>query len=127
LTSGGGGRGVTGSVSLLRDAEQAALIIDPNVTSDAGLNGLMQSVGEFMLLDEEGGAHGGRAIRDHLGKADGWLRERLQASYEAFIIDPWKRNAAIFFRDTFGAAVIVVHNRNSGMGYSITSAFPIFD
>lgn len=46
---------------------------------------------------------------------------------EAYALRPWDISAPIFFRDTFGAAVIVVYNRKARDGYSIITAFPFFD
>ncbi len=189
-SGGGGGGGVAGSVSLLSDVEQVALNIDPNVVSDAGLGGLIQSVGDFIvnLLDEEGGVHKGHAIQDHVGRTDEWLRDRIRNSYddrlgfliqrdtragtfpsveaanklvnsilsrnlqivtevaagrigraalramfgsptgrEAYTVDSWKRNAPIFFRVTYGAAVVIIHDKRKPKGYSVLTAFPIFD
>jgi hypothetical protein len=81
-TGGGGGGGVTGSVSLLGDAEQVALNIDPNVATDVGLADLFQSVADVLvnLLDEEGGAHDGHAIREHVGKSDAQLIRATELS-----------------------------------------------
>ena len=78
-TSGGG---VTGSVSLLSDGEQVALNIDPNVAADTGLGDLLHSVADFLvnLADEEGGAHGGHAIQEHVGKDQIYLINRIRAS-----------------------------------------------
>ncbi|RTL89140.1 MAG: hypothetical protein EKK29_03420 [Hyphomicrobiales bacterium] len=46
---------------------------------------------------------------------------------EAYTVDSWKRNAPIFFRTTYGAAVVIIHDKRRAKGYSVLTAFPIFD
>lgn len=43
---------------------------------------------------------------------------------EAYMPKPWQPGSAIFFRDTFGAAVVIVHNSKSFKGFSVITAFP---
>lgn len=69
---------------MLDPTDQVALNINPKVARDSGFSSLIQSIGEFIvnLLDEEGGAHKGHAIQDHVGRTDEWLRERIRNSYD---------------------------------------------
>lgn len=69
---------------MLDPTDQVALNINPKVARDSGFSSLIQSIGEFIvnLLDEEGGAHKGHAIQDHVDRTDEWLRERTRNSYD---------------------------------------------
>ncbi len=163
-TGDGGGGGFSGSVGLLDDSL--------SFSDDLGANPTIQQIADNQLVDlrdEEGGVHEGHSIRDHVGKTDNQLRDRIRDSYEehgwlwverdtragsfpsihaanklvnsviarnfrtvedvisgritrrirfdasfesatgreAYSLDPWKRNATIFFRDTFGGDVPV--------------------
>jgi hypothetical protein len=46
---------------------------------------------------------------------------------EAYTNRPWDSSASIFFRDTFGAAVVIIRNQKVKKGYSVITAFPFFD
>jgi hypothetical protein len=46
---------------------------------------------------------------------------------EAYALRPWDPSASISMRDTFGAAVIIFRNSATPRGFSILTAFPLFD
>jgi len=46
---------------------------------------------------------------------------------EAYVLTPWKRNAPVFFRNTRGAAVLITQDKKAKKGYSIITAFPVFE
>lgn len=46
---------------------------------------------------------------------------------EAYVLTPWKRNASVFFRNTHGAAVLITQDKKAKKGYSVITAFPVFD
>ncbi len=174
-TSGGGG-------------SQIAISTDRNVTSDSSLLRPTQFDGFVDLAEEEGGDFYGHAIRDHVGKSDEYLKNRIRSTIrgnkffgradtragsfpsleaankltnsviarnrsiieavvngeifgpkridaffgsptgrEAYLLRPLDPSVSILFRDTYGAAVVVVRTRKSKKGFSIITAFPIFD
>jgi hypothetical protein len=79
-TSGGGGTGADGE-------DQYALIIDPNVVSDAG--GLVEPAQAGYLIDlTDEKARGGHAIERHVGKSDEFLLNRVRTEqYQGALFD----------------------------------------
>jgi HK97 family phage portal protein len=95
----GGGGSVTGSVSLLDAPEQVAVNVDANVADDLGIGRLFERIGELVinLLDEEGGAHEGHAIRDHIGKSDAQLKNATRNTVKKILgIWVWKDQIGSF-------------------------------
>jgi hypothetical protein len=90
---------VTGSVSLLDAPKQVAVNVDANVADDLGIGRLFERIGELVinLLDEEGGAHEGHAIRDHIGKSDAQLKNATRNTVKKILgIWVWKDQIGSF-------------------------------